>query len=72
VLLKFPIYTMMVFDEWQSGVPMACIINSRYKQHDEHNDMLHHINHNMIVQIFEMLFILHISFHKYYTMICSL
>jgi hypothetical protein len=46
----------MVFDEWQSGVLMACIINSRYKQCDRHNDMLHHINYNMIVQNFDMSF----------------
>jgi hypothetical protein len=51
---------------------MACIVNSRYKQCDRHNDMLHHINYNMIVQNFEMFFILHISYHQYCTMICNL
>jgi hypothetical protein len=31
-LLQFLLYTMMVFDEWYNGVPMAYIITSSYKQ----------------------------------------
>jgi hypothetical protein len=33
-MLQFPLYIMMVFDEWYNGVPMVYIITSSYKQHD--------------------------------------
>ncbi len=34
LLLQFPLYTMMVFDEWYNGVPVAYLITSNYKQCD--------------------------------------
>jgi hypothetical protein len=33
LLLQFPLYTMMVFDEWYNGVLVAYIITSSYNQH---------------------------------------
>ena len=32
VSLHFPLFTMMVFDKWQNGVPVAFIITARQKQ----------------------------------------
>jgi hypothetical protein len=31
---QFPLFTMMVFDEWQNGVPVAFVITARQKQSD--------------------------------------
>jgi hypothetical protein len=31
---QFPLFTMMVFDEWQNGVPIAFVIIARQKQSD--------------------------------------
>jgi hypothetical protein len=33
-MLQFPIFTMIVFDEWYNGVLVAYIITSSYKQCD--------------------------------------
>jgi hypothetical protein len=34
LVLKFPLYMMMVFDEWYNGVLVVYIITSSYKQCD--------------------------------------
>jgi hypothetical protein len=34
VWLQFPLYTLMVFDDWLNGVPVAYIITSSSKQPD--------------------------------------
>ena len=34
ILLQFPLYTLMVFDDWLNGVPVAYIITSSSKQPD--------------------------------------
>ena len=34
VLGQFPLYTVMVFDEWQNGIPVAYCITSTSKQAD--------------------------------------
>jgi hypothetical protein len=31
LVLEFPLYMMMVFDEWYNGVPVTYIITSSYK-----------------------------------------
>jgi len=47
-MLQFPLYTMMVFDEWYNGVPMAYIITSSYKQHDL-TPWMDALNNNLLV-----------------------
>lgn len=32
VWLQFPLYTLMVFDDWYNGIPVAYIITSSCKQ----------------------------------------
>jgi hypothetical protein len=32
--LQFPLFTMMVFDEWQNGVPVAFVITACQRQPD--------------------------------------
>jgi hypothetical protein len=34
IVLQFPLYTLMVFDKWRNGVPIAFIITKRSKQID--------------------------------------
>jgi hypothetical protein len=34
IVLQFPLYTLMVFDKWQNGVPIAFIITKWNKQMD--------------------------------------
>ena len=34
VLVQFPFYIVMVFDEWQNGIPVAYYITSTSKQTD--------------------------------------
>jgi hypothetical protein len=34
IMLQFPLYTLMVFDKWQNGVPIAFIITKQSKQID--------------------------------------
>ena len=31
---QFPLFTIMVFDEWQNGVPVAFVITARQKKSD--------------------------------------
>lgn len=33
-LSQFPLYTMMVFDEWRQGIPVAWILTSRCAETD--------------------------------------
>jgi hypothetical protein len=32
--MQYPVYTVMVFDEWQNGIPVAFIITSRCQEED--------------------------------------
>jgi hypothetical protein len=34
IVLQFPLYTLMVFDKWRNGVPIAFIITKQNKQID--------------------------------------
>ena len=34
VCLQYPLYTVMVFDEWENGIPVAFIIVGKSKEKD--------------------------------------
>jgi hypothetical protein len=32
--LQYPLYTVMVFDDWRNGIPVAFFVISRTREHD--------------------------------------